>query len=207
MFSADDGETLLIGDLTPGTTPACPTVTITNNVPDPAALAAGVRRSELLLVPGDVPGRLHAAVRRRPARTTRRWRASGARPASVSTGTSSAGYGNNRVDFFITNTVNASFGPDTPTTFDPGSYIQEELNVNFDVSYELNDAVTLAGGAEYRDETFEIEAGQVESWDFGPLARPGLQRGVERLPRLQPTTSPAAGAAPTTRCMATSSGA
>ena len=38
VFSADDGETLLIGDLTPGTTP-CPTVTITNNVPDPAALA------------------------------------------------------------------------------------------------------------------------------------------------------------------------
>ncbi len=39
VFSADNGETLLIGDLTPGTTP-CPTVTITNNVPNPAALAA-----------------------------------------------------------------------------------------------------------------------------------------------------------------------
>ena len=82
----------------------------------------------------------------------------------------SAGYGYNRVDFFITNTVNASLGPHTPTTFDPGSYIQDELNVNFDVVYELSEAVTLAAGAEYRDETFEIEAGQIESWDFGPLA-------------------------------------
>ena len=97
----------------------------------------------------------------------------------------SAGYGSNRVDFFISNTVNASFGPDTPTTFDPGSYIQEELNVNFDVSYDLNDAVTLAGGAEYRDETFEIEAGQVESWDFGPLGGAGVQRGFEWLPGFQ----------------------
>ena len=88
----------------------------------------------------------------------------------------------NRVDFFISNTVNASLGPNTPTTFDPGSYIQDELNVNFDVAYELSDAVTLAGGAEYRDETFEIEAGQIESWDFGPLADQGFSAASNGFP-------------------------
>ena len=93
----------------------------------------------------------------------------------------SAGYGSNRVDFFISNTVNASFGPDTPTTFDPGSYIQEELNVNFDASYDLNDAVTLAGGAEYRDETFEIEAGRVIV-GLGPLADQGFSAASNGFP-------------------------
>jgi len=94
----------------------------------------------------------------------------------------SVGYGYNRVDFFISNTVNASLGPDTPTTFDPGSYIQDELNVNFDVAYKLSDAVTLAAGAEYRDETFEIEAGQIESWDFGPLAEQGFSAASNGFP-------------------------
>ena len=182
VFSADDGETLLIGDLTPTDAQTCPTVTITNNVPDPAALGAGIRGSELLLVPGNVPRRLYATVRRRPRGLCGGGGHSGHGGRAMSHWDFSAGYGSNRVDFFISNTVNASFGPDTPTTFDPGSYIQEELNVNFDVSYDLNDAVTLAGGAEYRDETFEIEAGQVESWDFGPLADQGFSAASNGFP-------------------------
>ncbi|MGQ0833998.1 MAG: TonB-dependent receptor plug domain-containing protein, partial [Gammaproteobacteria bacterium] len=99
----------------------------------------------------------------------------------------SAGYGYNRVDFFISNTVNASFGPNTPTVFDPGSYIQDELNVNLDLSYGLNDAVTLAAGAEYRDETFKIEAGQIESWDFGPLAPQGFSAASNGFPGFSDT--------------------
>ena len=46
----------------------------------------------------------------------------------------------------------------------------------------LNDAVTLAGGAEYREETFEIEAGQIESWDFGPLADQGFSAASNGFP-------------------------
>ncbi len=42
--------------------------------------------------------------------------------------------------------------------------------------------MTLAGGAEYRDETFEIEAGQVESWDFGPLADQGFSAASNGFP-------------------------
>ncbi|MEM7277527.1 MAG: TonB-dependent receptor plug domain-containing protein, partial [Pseudomonadota bacterium] len=38
VFSGDGGATLLIGDLTPTDGLACPTVAVTNNVPDPTAL-------------------------------------------------------------------------------------------------------------------------------------------------------------------------
>ena len=180
VFSADNGQTLLIGDLTPGTTP-CPTVTITNNVPDPAALAAVFADPNCFsfqeIFPGGFTPQFGGDLRDYAAVAGLRGTAGERVNWDVS-----AGYGNNRVDFFISNTVNASFGPDTPTTFDPGSYIQEELNVNFDVSYELSEAVTLAGGAEYREETFEIEAGQIESWDFGPLADQGFSAASNGFP-------------------------
>ncbi len=180
VFSADNGLTLLIGDLTPGTTP-CPAVSITNNVPDPAALASVSADPNCFsfqeMFPGGFTPQFGGELRDYAAVAGLRGAAGEHLNWDVS-----AGYGNNRVDFFISNTVNASFGPTTPTTFDPGSYIQEELNVNFDVSYELSEALTLSGGAEYREETFEIEAGQIESWDFGPLADQGFSAASNGFP-------------------------
>jgi iron complex outermembrane receptor protein len=180
VFSADNGETLLIGDLTPGTTP-CPVVRITDHVPDPVAMAQ-VREdpncfSFQEMFPGGFTPQFGGDVTDYSALAGLR--------GTVGEKFSwdfSAGYGYNRVDFFISNTVNASLGPDTPTSFDPGSYIQDELNVNFDVVYELSDTITLAGGAEYRDETFEIEEGQIESWDFGPLAAQGFSAASNGFP-------------------------
>ena len=90
VFSADGGKTLLIGDVLAanGTGSAnCPTVAITNNVADPGCPAAGVRRPELLLVPGAVPGRLHAELRGAKRRTCRWWAGSAASPPAASTGT------------------------------------------------------------------------------------------------------------------------
>jgi iron complex outermembrane receptor protein len=180
VFSADGGDSLLIGDLTPGTTP-CPAVTITNDVPDPVALAA-VRAdpncfSFQEMFPGGFTPQFGGDLKDYSAVAGLRGTVGERLSWDMS-----AGYGYNRVDFFISNTVNASLGPDTPTTFDPGSYIQDELNVNFDVAYKLSDAVTLAAGAEYRDETFEIEAGQIESWDFGPLAPQGFSAASNGFP-------------------------
>jgi len=186
VYSDDDGETLLIGDLTPNDAQTCPTVAITDDVPDPAALAAVFADPNCFsfqeVFPGGFTPRFGGDLRDYAALAGVRgtvgdrfnWDAS-------------AGYGNNRVDFFISNTVNASYGPATPTSFNPGSYIQEEFNLNFDVSYELNDAVTLAAGAEYREETFEIEAGQIESWDFGPLAAQGFSAASNGFPGFSDT--------------------
>ena len=83
---------------------------------------------------------------------------------------------------FIKNTVNASLGPDTPTEFDPGDYIQADTNINLDLTYPLHDLVFLAAGGEYRTETFEIVQGQKESWEIGPLASQGFSSGSNGFP-------------------------
>lgn len=83
--------------------------------------------------------------------------------------------GRNRADFQIRNTVNASLGPNTPTTFNPGAYEQEENVVNLNIGHEIGlgeGSVYVAAGAEYRDETFTISAGDVASYALGPLAQP-----------------------------------
>ncbi len=59
----------------------------------------------------------------------------------------SVGLGRNEVDFFINNTVNASLGPATPTSFDPGAYTQtSELNLDF--GFSPTDNTNIAFGAE-----------------------------------------------------------
>ena len=94
----------------------------------------------------------------------------------------SALFGRHASDFFIKNTVNASLGPDTPTEFDPGNYIQTDTNINLDLTYPLHNMVFLASGLEYRTETFEIVQGQIESWEIGPLASQGFSSGSNGFP-------------------------
>ncbi|WP_128891601.1 TonB-dependent siderophore receptor [Erythrobacter sp. HKB08] len=84
-------------------------------------------------------------------------------------------HGRNKVDFFIRNTINASLGPNTPTEFNPGGYSQTENVVNLDLGYNFqvgSGSVYVAAGAEYRDETFRIFAGDPASFELGPLAQP-----------------------------------
>ena len=88
----------------------------------------------------------------------------------------SVSYGQHEADYFIFNTVNASMGPDTPTWFDPGTYVQSDVNMNLDFTYPVNDQLFLAAGLERRTETFEIIEGQIESYIIGqPLASQGFQ--------------------------------
>ncbi|MGL6160318.1 TonB-dependent receptor plug domain-containing protein [Microbulbifer sp.] len=86
----------------------------------------------------------------------------------------SAGLGYNDVDFFIYNTVNASLGPQSPTSFDPGAYTQLEKNFNIDFvkgfDIGLASDLSLATGFEWRDEVFEITTGDQASYEIGPLA-------------------------------------
>lgn len=84
--------------------------------------------------------------------------------------------GQNDIDFFITNTINASLGPNTPTSFNPGGYSQTDENYNIDFSYGVDvglaSPLNIAFGAEHRSETFEIRAGDPASFALGPLAAP-----------------------------------
>ncbi len=86
--------------------------------------------------------------------------------------------GSNEVEFFINNTINASLGPNTPTSFVPGAYKQTEDLFNLDFSYGVPvegfaSDLNVAFGAEYREEEFDITAGDPASFALGPLATPG----------------------------------
>ncbi len=86
-------------------------------------------------------------------------------------------YGNNRTDFFINNTLNASLGPDTPRDFFPGAYEQTDTNFNVDLNYGIPidgwaSDLTVAAGFEYREEEFSITQGDPASFAIGPLSAP-----------------------------------
>ena len=89
----------------------------------------------------------------------------------------SVNIGSTEVDQFIYDTVNASLGYDTPTSFRPGIYAQDDINLNFDVSMPVTNIVNFAAGAEWRREQFTIGAGDPDSWTIGPYAAQGFSSG------------------------------
>ncbi|MCY3940866.1 MAG: TonB-dependent receptor [Gammaproteobacteria bacterium] len=83
----------------------------------------------------------------------------------------SLGYGHNRIDFVLNNTINQSLGlgadgNPAQRDFDVGDLEQEEVTLNADFSRQFTDTVHLAFGAEWREETFIVIAGEPSSW-FG----------------------------------------
>ncbi|MCZ6559996.1 MAG: TonB-dependent receptor, partial [Gammaproteobacteria bacterium] len=191
MFSVDSGATLLIGDLLDAAdgvldgSANCPVVTITNDVPDPTALAAVFADPNCFsfqeIFPGGFTPRFGGDVEDAALTVGLRGETAGGILWDAS-----AAYGKNDVDFFINNTVNASLGPATPVNFDPGKEVQEEFNLNFDVSYAFGDGGNIAGGVEYRDEKFEIGLGQTESWSIGSLADQGFSAASNGFPGFSP---------------------
>ena len=92
----------------------------------------------------------------------------------------SAVMGSNRTDYFIRNTVNASLGPNTPRDFVPGGQEQTETiyNLNFVKTTDVGLAsdLNIGFGAEYREEEFDLFAGDPASYALGPLASQGFPR-------------------------------
>ncbi len=89
----------------------------------------------------------------------------------------SVSHGSNKTTFFISNTINASLGPNTPTSFTPGAYEQTETSVNLDLNYGVPiqgwaSDLNIATGFEWHDEEFDITAGDPASFALGPLAAP-----------------------------------
>jgi iron complex outermembrane receptor protein len=179
VYSNDGGMTYLVGDLTPTDGVACPTVPVGNDallqqvMDDPNCFVFnelfpggftpqfGGDVSDLSLV-GGVRGEEDWGLR---------WDLSG-------------GVGQSEAEFLIKNTVNASLGPDTPTTFNPGTYRQTDQNVNIDVVYPLRTAidVNVAAGLEYREEKFTVSEGDRASFEIGPLFDQGFSIGSNGFP-------------------------
>ncbi len=89
----------------------------------------------------------------------------------------SLSYGSNSVDYLIGNTINPALLPNSPTEFDAGAYTFGNIIGNLDLSRSF-DKLTVSFGAEARSESFEVVAGQEESYvDGGAQSFPGLQPG------------------------------
>lgn len=176
VFSNDGGETLLVGDLTADGSGACPTVAINNLIPDPVAFQQILNDPDCFAFNEIFPG---GFTPRFGGDSTDQSLVLGLR-GELSNGLGydvSYTYGENEADFFISNTINASLGPNTPTSFRPGTYIQTDNNFNIDLNYSLPiegfaSDLNIAGGFEYREENFEIIPGDPASFELGILAAP-----------------------------------
>ena len=169
VYSIDKGETLLIGSLSGGDVPVVP---IANDVPHPDSLRQVFDDPDLFTFQELFP---NGFTPRFGTNTQDRALLAGIKGAkSLLSWDFSASYGRHKADFFINRTINASLGPDTPTSFDPGAYIQTDTNFNFDVTYPFSERFFFATGLEYRVEKFEIVSGEPKSYEVGPLARYGF---------------------------------
>lgn len=87
-------------------------------------------------------------------------------------------YGSNKIDYSLKETINPSLGLASPTSFYVGSLKQTEWAINTDFSYVVavdafsSGELSVAFGAEYRDEEYEIGAGELASYQVGPFSGP-----------------------------------
>ena len=82
--------------------------------------------------------------------------------------------GLNNFEYDITNSLNATYGPnpENPTDFDAGTVRlrQSHLQLDIDRTYEVGFAspLNVAAGAVFRADNYQIEAGDEASWAEGP---------------------------------------
>jgi iron complex outermembrane receptor protein len=72
--------------------------------------------------------------------------------------------------FTIKNTANVSLGPTSPTQFDAGKLRFRQSTTSLDVNRDLKGLpipLNVAAGAEFRADTYEIVAGEYDSWRNG----------------------------------------
>lgn len=89
----------------------------------------------------------------------------------------SATFGSNQQMYKVGNTINASLGAKSPTSFNPGGYQFDHSVYNYDLSKRVHDRLSLAFGSEARFETYEIIAGDTASYvGEGANSFPGINK-------------------------------
>lgn len=79
--------------------------------------------------------------------------------------------GNNEIDYRLENSINPSLGRLSPTSFHPGKLTQEESELGADFVQNFGASpLTLAYGAQWRDETYKVGTGDPASIAVGPTA-------------------------------------
>ena len=101
----------------------------------------------------------------------------------------SVNHGLNTFDFFISNSMNASYGAASPTEADAGGFELSQTAFNLDVTYPLeyqSSLINLAGGVEFRREGYGIHAGEPASWINAGLGADGAVAGIQVFPGFRP---------------------
>jgi iron complex outermembrane receptor protein len=102
----------------------------------------------------------------------------------------SASTGRSRIEYNMSETLNASLGPKSPTSFYLGLLEQREFNLNADFVYQLEvggyQPLNVAFGAERRKETYEVGAGDPASYAIGSGAAEGLAPNANGFPGFSP---------------------
>jgi iron complex outermembrane receptor protein len=200
VFSNDGGQTLLIGDLNTSNAVSCPTIALrdgSGNLLPYATVGAAVSAlpaecfTFLSQFPGGFTPQFGGRMEDRSLVLGLKgvwgdgwhWDLSGS-------------YGRNDITFYMLNTVNASQGPNQPgdNEFAPGGNVQTETNFNFDLGHDVETSftsgpVSLAMGAEWRKEEFEIIAGDLSSYAIGPLVDQGFSLGSNGFNGFNPRTA------------------
>ncbi|MEZ5953699.1 MAG: TonB-dependent receptor [Hyphomonas sp.] len=102
-------------------------------------------------------------------------------------------YGDNKMEFMIVNTLNRSIGPTSKTAFDAGGFEYSQVVANlsgvkgFDVA-SLASPLNVAWGLEARQETYEIFAGEPDSYRNGGVLLNGspTASGAQVFPGFRP---------------------
>ncbi|WP_238349325.1 TonB-dependent receptor plug domain-containing protein [Pseudomonas putida] len=89
----------------------------------------------------------------------------------------STSWGRNDLSLHNDDSLNASFGPDSPTDFDNGQAIFSQWTNNFDVNRAFDtglfkDPLHVGAGLEYRTDTYQIRAGEYASYADGGYIYP-----------------------------------
>lgn len=104
----------------------------------------------------------------------------------------SVGYGDNHLDQNAINTVNASLGDASPTSFYVGRTAFNQWTVDLNASKDfgavgfIGKSLNVAWGSQFRRDNFQVTRGSPESYAVGPLAAQGKAPGANGRPGYAP---------------------
>ncbi len=79
-------------------------------------------------------------------------------------------FGDATIKYTLANTLNPSLGNKSQRSFRPGDLVNQESQLQADFVYDLSETASLAFGASFMDETYELVQGEATSWEIGPYA-------------------------------------
>jgi iron complex outermembrane receptor protein len=100
----------------------------------------------------------------------------------------SANTGTSRYDYYVKNSLNASYGPDSPTSAYAGQLKNSEQNINFDASRAIgfinNSDLIVSTGLSYKHNNYQI--GQGEELSYRNYGYQGKAGGIQSFPGFTP---------------------